>query len=189
LCEVYNASGTAKTRKHSTAAGPAAKLFALEQEYLGEGITTSYASGDQVILGIFHSGDEVYAKLAANAPAIVAGDLLESAGDGTLRKVLTTNLVDLTGTLTGTANGSLADIAATAGSCAGGAEPSAAQVDTAIATAVASIVTGTNEQLKEIQTVINAMLPQGVGNPLALALEAVDNSAVAAEAFIRVMLL
>lgn len=64
----------------------------------------------------------------------------------------------LTGTLTGTANGSLVDVAATAGSCAGGATPSAANVDSAIATAVASIVSGTNEQLKELQTTLNLLI-------------------------------
>lgn len=64
----------------------------------------------------------------------------------------------LTGTLTGTANGSMVDVAATAGACAGGATPTATNVDTAIATAVASIVTGTNEQLKELQTKLNAAL-------------------------------
>jgi len=67
-----------------------------------------------------------------------------------------TNVAGLTGTLTGTANGSLADVVATAAACAGGAEPSATQVDTAIALAVSTIVTGVNEQLKEIQTTLNA---------------------------------
>lgn len=62
----------------------------------------------------------------------------------------------LTGTLTGTANGALVDVAAAAGACAGGDTPTAAQVDTAIATAVAPIVSGTNEQLKELQTQLNA---------------------------------
>ncbi len=57
----------------------------------------------------------------------------------------------LTGTITGSVNGALVNVAATAGSCAGGSGPTAGQVDTAIATAVASIVTGTNEQLAEIQ--------------------------------------
>lgn len=64
----------------------------------------------------------------------------------------------LTGTLTGTANGSMVDVAATAAATAGGATPTAAQVDAGIATAVASIVTGTNEQLKELQTKLNALL-------------------------------
>jgi len=67
-------------------------------------------------------------------------------------------VADLSGTLTGTANGSMVDIAATAAATAGGATPTAAQVDAGIATAVASIVTGTNEQLKELQTKVNALL-------------------------------
>lgn len=69
-----------------------------------------------------------------------------------------TAIADLSGTLTGTANGSLVDIAAAAGATAGGSTPSATQVDTAIATAVAPIVSGTNEQLKELQAKFNALL-------------------------------
>ncbi len=65
---------------------------------------------------------------------------------------------DLTGTLTGTVNGSLVDVSATAGACAGGATPTAGNVNTAIATAVASIVTGVNEQNKELLTKLNAVL-------------------------------
>lgn len=65
---------------------------------------------------------------------------------------------DITGTLTGTVNGAMVDVAATAGACAGGATPSATNVDAAIATAVASIVTGVNEQNKELLTKINALL-------------------------------
>jgi hypothetical protein len=63
----------------------------------------------------------------------------------------------LTGALTGTADGALVDIAATAGGCAGTTTPSATNVDAAIATAVASIVTGTNEQLKELLTMVNKL--------------------------------
>lgn len=69
-------------------------------------------------------------------------------------------VADLTGTLTGTANGALVDVAATAGACAGGSSPTASNVDTAIATAVASIVTGVNEQNKEFETKINALLAE-----------------------------
>ncbi len=64
----------------------------------------------------------------------------------------------LGGTLTGTVDGDLANIAATAAATAGASSPTAAQVDTGIATAVASIVTGTNTQLKELQTKVNAIL-------------------------------
>lgn len=64
----------------------------------------------------------------------------------------------LTGTLTGTANGSMVDVAAAAAVTAGGATPTAAEVDAGIATAVAPIVTGVNEQLKELQTKYNELL-------------------------------
>lgn len=71
----------------------------------------------------------------------------------------------LTGTLTGTANGAMVDIAAAAGACAGGSSPTAGNVDAAIATAVAPIVSGANEQLKELQTTLNAVIAalQGAG--------------------------
>lgn len=64
----------------------------------------------------------------------------------------------LTGTLTGTVNGALVDIAAAAGNCGGSASPAASDVDTAIATAVAPIVTGVNEQNKELMTRINDLV-------------------------------
>lgn len=64
----------------------------------------------------------------------------------------------LTGSLTGTVNGALVDIAAAAGACAGDTTPSAANVNSAIATAVAPIVTGVNEQNKEIMTTLNAVI-------------------------------
>lgn len=69
-----------------------------------------------------------------------------------------TTIAALTGTLTGTANGSLVDIAATAAATAGDTSPSAAQVDAGIATAVASIVSGVNEQNKELLTKINEVI-------------------------------
>ena len=64
----------------------------------------------------------------------------------------------LTGTPTGTANGSIVDVAAAAAATAGGSTPTAAQVDTGIATAVAPIVTGVNEQNKELMTKFNELL-------------------------------
>jgi hypothetical protein len=67
-------------------------------------------------------------------------------------------VVPLAGSLTGSVDGTIADIAATAAATAGGSSPTAAQVDTGIATAVASIVTGTNLQLKELQTKLNELI-------------------------------
>ena len=64
----------------------------------------------------------------------------------------------LTGTLTGATDGAIADIAADTPACAGNATPSATQVDAAINKAVATIVTGTNLQLKELQTSLAAVI-------------------------------
>jgi hypothetical protein len=82
---------------HATAAGHAQAMFAVEAEHLsalgGTGYNTSggtiddnYSSGDFVQSEILDAGCHVYALVAAAASAIVIGDALESAGDGTLRK-------------------------------------------------------------------------------------------------------
>lgn len=72
---------------HSTAAGNARKAFAVENDLIGNGIDDAYAAGDQVQYNVFRPGDEVYALVADGAPAISKNDALESAGDGTLRKI------------------------------------------------------------------------------------------------------
>lgn len=77
---------TGKVRKHATAAGNAYPLFAAENELFGDGIDTAYAADDNVLMWHATSGDEINALVAAAAGAIVIGDRLESAGDGTLRK-------------------------------------------------------------------------------------------------------
>lgn len=100
---------TGRVRKHATAGGVRpSRWFALEEEYAGGTIDTNYATNGQVHYAACHPGDRVYARVAAAAPAIVAGDLLESAGDGTLRKVVN-YLTDSSG---GTANTTLQDIGA-----------------------------------------------------------------------------
>ncbi len=77
---------------HGVAKGKAAAIFAVESEHLNNsaassnGIDTAYAAGDFVQAEALCPGCEVNALLAAAAAAIVEGDLLESAGDGTLRK-------------------------------------------------------------------------------------------------------
>jgi len=83
----YNTSG--RVVKHATAAGNAAPMFAVENEVFGKDLNQAYANGDNVIHHVVYPGSEVYALVAAAAGAIVVGDFLESAGDGTLRKVAT----------------------------------------------------------------------------------------------------
>jgi hypothetical protein len=71
---------------HATAAGNAEKMFAIENELAGKDIDTNYASGDTTFFEIAHRAARANALVAAAAPAITAGDYLESAGNGTLRK-------------------------------------------------------------------------------------------------------
>lgn len=127
--------------------------------------------------GVVHAADLVYGAASGKIDDTVAGipigtALEAAAADGDVIEVLPaavgdatlaaqTHVADvtaITGTLTGTVNGAMVDIAATAGSCAGGSTPTATQVDTAIATAVATIVTGANEQNKELLTTLNALI-------------------------------
>jgi len=77
---------TGKVRVHATAGGTASPMFALEDSIQGNGITTAYEAADRVQVGIFNSGDEVYAHLY-NGETAVIGSKLESQGDGTLRVV------------------------------------------------------------------------------------------------------
>lgn len=73
---------------HGTASAKTAKLIARELEITGKGLSDNYASADQVIYWNARSGDEYYMFLQAGEDVAI-GDLLESAGDGTLQAVTT----------------------------------------------------------------------------------------------------
>lgn len=90
---------------HNVAGGRAATLFAVENDLIGNTIDDNYVSGDYVQAEYLRTGDEVYGLVAANAAAIAVGDYLESAGDGTVRKV-----VDPLTAATGTGNGVVEDV-------------------------------------------------------------------------------
>lgn len=139
---------------HSVAGGPCMKAFAFEQELVDSAdVDTAYAQNDRLYYGICSPGAEVYALVAAGAAAIADGDLLESAGDGTLRKIVGSSAALTYGTniTAATANGSLEDSAAT--------NPSEANF---------------NNNMKEIGEKLNGLL--AVGAPIAVAKEAVNNS-------------
>lgn len=78
-------SGASTVQAHSTAAGNAQAMFAVENEYEGNDIDDAYALDDTTFFEHVQRGGMVYALVAAAAAAIVEGDYLESAGDGTLR--------------------------------------------------------------------------------------------------------
>lgn len=72
-------------QKHATATGAGERLFALVNELEGNTLTDVYAIADTVFAESCYAGMEVYAWLEASHDAAI-GDLLESAGDGTLQK-------------------------------------------------------------------------------------------------------
>lgn len=123
-------------------------------------------------------------KITLGTARGVALTALTDSTGGTVSGTLAalTTIATLAGTLTGTADGTMEDIAATAAATAGGATPTAAQVDTGVATAVASIVTGTNLQLKELQTKLNTLLGDYADIKNALASIAAKVNALIAEA-------
>jgi len=70
---------------HGSAKAAASKRFAIEDNFQGDGIDDAIASGSQFRCFVAKPGDEVAALIAVGED-IAKGDLLESAGDGTLQK-------------------------------------------------------------------------------------------------------
>ena len=169
LLELYDNSGVLSAKPHSKAGNKSARFFAMEQEYIAKGISTQYAIGDTVIAAAAQPGDEIYARVAASAAAITDGDLLESAGDGTLRK--STNIAAaLTDSTGGAASTTFAAIAA------GGAY---AQAD----------IVAIKNALSQIVLSLNILKNQGYNGAVAQAIESVNNSGGGTEVFIRTFLL
>lgn len=66
---------------HSTAAGKAEGLFALEDDFQGKGIDDAYAVSSLISCLNTTPGDRIY---AIPTGAIAVGEFVESAGDGTV---------------------------------------------------------------------------------------------------------
>jgi hypothetical protein len=90
---------------HGTARQRAVPIVAIEQELFGRDLDTAYAADELVLGEVCRPGMEVYAVFAAASHTIAIGELLESAGDGTLREL--TALTDSSG---GTANTTIQDL-------------------------------------------------------------------------------
>lgn len=86
LVELFNNAGTIRFRKHSSAGGDTARLVALNQSMLNLGVDDDYAADDLVQVGAGRGGSK-YWMLIASGQNIVAGQKLESAGNGTLRAI------------------------------------------------------------------------------------------------------
>jgi len=70
---------------HPTAGGNYSPTFAIEDSLQGKEITDAYATNNRVQVAFLSSGMEV-AAILTTSQTIVIGDLLESAGNGTVRK-------------------------------------------------------------------------------------------------------
>lgn len=79
------AAGT--VQEHSGAGLNAQRLFALNNPSNGGTIDDAYAVGETVRYGAAHQGQPVFGLVGVVA-AIVIGDALESAGDGTIQKAV-----------------------------------------------------------------------------------------------------
>lgn len=73
----------------NTALLKCATIFALENELIGLGIDDNYVSGDNVQAEHMYPGQWVNALVATSAAALVIGDYVEPAADGTVRKLTT----------------------------------------------------------------------------------------------------
>ena len=80
---VSGGSSQGRIQKHSTQNGKAAKMFALEADYVGTGVTIAYISGDRVPYADCAPGTIVWAHLASGQN-VNRGDYLSSNGDGSL---------------------------------------------------------------------------------------------------------
>jgi hypothetical protein len=76
---------TGKIKNHATAQGNAIPYFVIEDAIMGKTIDDNVAQGDLARVMVAGRGDEVNAILDTSQ-TIVVGDLLASAGDGTLEE-------------------------------------------------------------------------------------------------------
>lgn len=84
LVEFFSTSGS--VRVHSTAGQNALPMFAKESELEGEEISHVLTSAEMIQVVVARRGDEINCLLK-NGENVSVGDLLESAGDGTLEAI------------------------------------------------------------------------------------------------------
>ena len=84
LVERFNNGGIWRYRKHATAAASTVRAVATEQSMLNKGVDDAYAAGDLMEVTECATGCYMW-MFIASGQNIVAGQKLESAGDGTLR--------------------------------------------------------------------------------------------------------
>jgi hypothetical protein len=84
LVDRFNNAGVIRWRKHATASIACVQAVATEQSMLNKGVDDDYAANDLMEVSILHKGAFAW-MFIASGQNIVAGNKLESAGDGTLK--------------------------------------------------------------------------------------------------------
>lgn len=84
LVDRFNNAGVIRWRKHNVAAAAVAPAVATEQAMLNKGVDDNYNANDLMEVTILTKGATAW-MFIASGQNIVAGNKLESAGDGTLR--------------------------------------------------------------------------------------------------------
>jgi len=83
-CLLY-VSATDTVSLHATANGPAAALFAKENDLMGSEVGTAYTNGERVQFLRCRKGDVIAARISTNN-SIAVGDWLASDGAGNLQE-------------------------------------------------------------------------------------------------------
>jgi len=76
--------GSGDVIPHNVEGGTASPNFAVENDFVGNGMDVAYAVADRVQYDSLHVGQQVNSLLRAGAAAITKGDYMVSAGNGTL---------------------------------------------------------------------------------------------------------
>lgn len=84
LVDRFNNAGVIRWRKHATASIACVPAFATEQSMLNKGVDDDYLVNQLMEVSIGSKGAAFWAFIASGQN-IVAGNKLESAGDGTLK--------------------------------------------------------------------------------------------------------
>lgn len=84
LVDRFNSAGVIRWRKHATASIAVAPAFATEHSMANKGVDDNYLVNDLMEVSVCEPGAAVWAFIASGQN-IVAGNKLESAGDGTLK--------------------------------------------------------------------------------------------------------
>lgn len=84
LIERHSSAGVVRWRKHATSGGNTSVTLATEMQMMNKGVDDAYAIADLVEASVLHKGASAWGLIGSNT--VVAGDQLESAGNGLFQK-------------------------------------------------------------------------------------------------------